>query len=115
MGHDIEAFLGQADPEEPFEYLDGWSNQPEIAYLRRGAYNPLRHELYEALEAQEYDGDVSGVWAARWFNRDQLQAALERLQKRKRQGLEVDPEIQFIKTCFAAMPPERCSIFITFG
>jgi hypothetical protein len=115
VGHDISAFLGPADPCDPLEPLADWSNQPEVAYLRRGSSSPLRHELYDALDAREYDGDVSGVWAARWFNREQLQTALGRLRPRRGQGLEVGPEIEFVESCLAALPPGRTSVYIAFG
>jgi hypothetical protein len=115
MGHDISAYLGLADPADPLEYPDNWNELPEIAYLRRGASNPLRHTLYEVLDAQEYDGDVSGVWAARWFEREQLQAALVRLRQRLAEGHEVQPEIDFVQACLATLPPVRKSVFITFG
>jgi hypothetical protein len=115
MGHDISAYLGAADPADPEEQLDNWSDLPEVAYLRRNAYNPLRHTLYEVLGAQEYDGDVSGIWAARWFDRDQLLAALQQLLQRLATGQEVQPEIDFLEACLAALPPDRTSVFITFG
>ena len=115
VGHDISAYLGPDEPSDPFQYLENWPEHPEIAYLRRGASNPLRHQLYEALDAREYDGDVSGVWAARWFNRQELELALVRLRARKDEGLEVDPEIEFIADCLEALPPDRSRVFITFG
>jgi hypothetical protein len=115
VGHEISAYLGPAEPSGPYEYLDGWPAQREVASLRRGASSPLRHRLYEALGAHEYDGDVSGVWAGRWFNRGQLQRAVEWLQALRTQGLEVGPEIEFIESCLAALPPNRFSVFIAFG
>src|SRR5262245_3259025 len=115
MGHDVSADLGAADPADPLEQLDGWSQLPEVAYLRRGSGNPWRHTLYEVLDAQEYDGDVSGVWAARWFCREQLHNGLARLRQRLAQGQEVQPEIDFVQACLAALPPDRTSVFVTFG
>jgi hypothetical protein len=115
MGHDISAYLGSADPADPLEQLDRWSELPEIAYLRRGSSNPYRHTLYEVMDAQEYDGDVSGVWAARWFNREELKAGLARLQQWLAEGQEVQPEIDFVQSCLAALPPDRTSVFVTFG
>ncbi len=115
MGHDISAYLGNQDPEDPFAYLEGWTNQPEIASLRRGSSNPMRHQLYEVLKATEYDGDVSGIWDARWFNRNQLELALEQLRERLTQGLDVQPEIEFVTNCLSALPLDRSSVFIAFG
>jgi hypothetical protein len=115
MGHDISAYLGDSDPADPLEPLEGWSRLPEVAYLRRGSSNPWRHALYEVLDAQEYDGDVSGVWAARWCDRTQLETALARLQQRLAPGHEVQPEIDFVQSCLAALPPHRTSVFMTFG
>ena len=115
MGHDISAYLGSADPADPLEQLDGWNELPEAAYLRRGSSNPYRHTLCEVLDAQEYDGDVSGLWAARWFNRKELQVGLARLQQRFAEGQEVQPEIDFVQACLAALPPGRTSVFVTFG
>ena len=115
MGHDISAYLGDADPTDPLEQLDRWNELPEVAYLRRGSSNPWRHTLYEVLGAREYDGDVSGVWAARWFDRSLLQTALVRLCQRLAEGQEVQPEIDFVQSCLAALPPDRTSVFVTFG
>ena len=115
MGHDISAYLGHADPSDPLEFLEDWAKEPEIAYLRRGSSNPMRHQLYEVLDAREYDGDLSGIWAARWFSREQLQTALIRLRERSARGLAVGPEIVFIEDCLAALPPERSSVFVAFG
>jgi hypothetical protein len=58
---------------------------------------------------------VSGVWAARWFDRGQLQKALARLQHRVGGGEEVQPEIDFVRACLVALPPDRTSVFLTFG
>lgn len=115
MGHDISAYLGSADPADPLEYPGGWNELPEIAYLRRGAYNPLRHALYEVLDAQEYDGNVSGDGRARWFSRGQLSAALQQLFQRLASGHEIQPEIDFVRQCLAALPPDRTSVVIWFG
>lgn len=115
MGHDISAYLGPTDPADPLEQLDGWSKLPEVAYLRRGSSNPFRHTLYEVLDAQEYDGDVSGVWAARWFSRAELQSGLVRLQQRLAEGQEVQPEMDFVQACLGALPPNRTCVFVTFG
>lgn len=115
MGHDISAYIGDTDPSDPFEYLDGWPDRPEVAYLRRGAYNPLRHTLYEVLDAQEFDGDVSGVWAARWFNRERMRLALRRLWLRWREGTKVKPEIRFVQACLDSLPANRDWVFVTFG
>jgi hypothetical protein len=115
MGHDISAYLGSSDPADPLEQLDGWGDLPEVAYLRRGSSNAYRHTLYEVLDAQEYDGDVSGVWAARWFNREELQAGLVRLQQLFAEGQEVQPEVDFVQACLDALPLNRTSVFVTFG
>jgi hypothetical protein len=115
MGHDIYAYIGDVEPADSFEQLENWSERAEAAYLRRGSSNPWRHTLYDVLDAQEFDGDVSGVWAARWFNRGQLQTALARLQQRLADGQEVQPEIDFVQACLAALPPNLTSVFVTFG
>ena len=49
MGHDISGYL-KADTEQ--------SN--EIAYLRRGAGNPLARTIYAALSHPEFDAGCSG-------------------------------------------------------
>ena len=115
MGHDISAYLGPVDPADPLVELENADDLPETAYLRRSAFEPLRHTLYEVLDTEEYDGGVSGLGAGRWFSRDQFQAALVRLRQRLGEGWQVQPEIDFVQECLAALPPNRTSVFIIFG
>jgi hypothetical protein len=85
----------------------------EIAYLR-GCYG-----LYEALDAQEYDGGVSGIGIGRWFTREQMQFALRRLWVRQRldkpAGYTVRPAIRFLRTCLDRLPADRDVLYIDFG
>lgn len=116
MGHDIHAYLGPRDPVGPLERLeDDWSQFRQVAYLRRGASDPLRHELYPALDAQDCAGDASGLWEGRWFDRQHLRRALERLQARLAEGVEVEPEIRFVSACLDALPADRSSVYVTFA
>ena len=115
MGHDISAYLGSTDPEDLYADLSNWNELPEIAELCRGASHPQRHTIYEVLDATEYDGNVSGIWAARWFNRGQLSLALERLQVRMADGSDVQREIAFVTGCVDALPDDRECVFVTFG
>jgi hypothetical protein len=65
------------------------------------------------LDAQEYDGDVSGTGAGRWFDRAAFETALSRLKDHSPQD-EVQPEIDFVLTCLAALPTDRTSVFVSF-
>jgi len=115
MGHDISAYLGPDDPALQTEWLPSELEGPEIAYLRRNAYNPLRHQIYEVLDAQDCDGDVSGAPGTRWVTRDKLESALAELERRRLAGALVYEEIRFVRECLSALPPHRRSIYIYFG
>lgn len=115
MGHDISAYLGPDEPALQTEWLARELEGPEVAYLRRGAYNPLRHQIYEVLEVQECDGDVSGAPGTRWVTRERLESALKELKSRRDDGIPVDEEIRFVRECLDALPAHRSSIYIYFG
>lgn len=115
MGHDISAYLGPDDPSLQTGWLASELEGPEVAYLRRGSHNPLRHQIYEVLNAQECDGDVSGAPGTRWVTREKLEAALSELERRKHNGTPVDEEIRFVRECLDNLPAHRNSIYIFFG
>jgi hypothetical protein len=115
VGHDISAYLGPDDPALQTEWLASELEGPEVAYLRRGAHNSLRHQIYEVLDAQECDGDVSGAPGTRWVTRGKLESALVELERRNRDGTAVDEEVRFVRECLNALPPHRGSIYIYFG
>lgn len=115
MGHDISAYLGPNDPKLRTEWLEADLEGPEIAYLHRTDSDPLRHQLYEVLDAQDCDGNASGAPGTRWFSRKQLELALVRLRDRLASGLEVEREIGFVETCLDALPPHRDSVYVYFG
>ena len=85
-----------------------------MAFLERGAYSPLRHTLYEVLNAQECDGDVSGHYAQRWFSREQLEAAKTRLSQLLADGAQLQYEMDFVKTCLTELPSNRKYACISF-
>ena len=87
MGHDISGYL-KADTEQ--------SN--EIAYLRRGAGNPLARTIYAALRHPEFDAGVSGGGFEATFTNEYLRDALGRLPD----GADVEPERKFLNDCIAA-------------
>ena len=107
MGHDITAYLSSADPDEPSDKFENGFAQTvllKVAFLERGSHNPLRHTLYEVLDAQECDGNVSGIYAQRWFSRERLETGLARLSQRLAEGLQVQCEIDFVRACLAELP-----------
>ena len=87
MGHDISGYL-KADTDQ--------SN--EIAYLRRGASNPLARTIYAALQRPEFDVGVSGSGFGATFTNEYLRDALARLPE----GEDVDAERKFLNDCIAA-------------
>ncbi len=115
MGHDISAYLGPDDPRLRTEWLAAELEGPEIAYLHRTDSDPLRHQLYEVLDAQDCDGNASGAPATRWFSREHLESGLARLRERLASGLEVDREIRFVESCLRALPPGRDSVYVYFS
>ncbi len=87
MGHDITAYR-RADKEL----------ETEVAYLRRGAFNPLNRVIYEALNCQEANGGCSGYGVVLEFSRNQLMHALVQVKG----GEEVGPEREFLRKCIGA-------------
>lgn len=69
MGHDTRAYLGRSVPADLERVASPEELREEIAYL------PGNYGLYEALDAQFYDGKVSGIGIGRWFARAQGPAA----------------------------------------
>jgi hypothetical protein len=74
---------------------------------------------YMALDAEMYDGRVSGIGIGRWFNREQLCRALGRLrledQRLKRAGRTCQPAIRFLLACIQRLPAEQNRVYVDFG
>ncbi|HZZ81923.1 MAG TPA: hypothetical protein VFE62_25715, partial [Gemmataceae bacterium] len=115
VGHDIGAYLGDADPADPLEELEGWHELPGVAYLRRNSWDPLCHTLYEVLDVEEFAGSHSGKGIGRWFDRDDLEIGVAELLVRLAAGQDVRPEIDFLRASLAALPEGRASLFLGFG
>jgi hypothetical protein len=115
VGHDISAYLGPDDQNLQTEWLATELQGPQVAYLRRGAHNSLRHQIYEVLDAQDCDGDVSGAPGTRWVTREKLESALKELERRRDDGIAVNEEIRFVRECLGALPAHRSSIYVYFG
>lgn len=81
MGHDITSYKGETDQGE------------ELAYMRRGAFNPLKATIYQALDSGDCNGGVSGLGMARTFTAEQLRSALSNVPE----GGEFDVEREFLK------------------
>src|SRR4051794_23236444 len=113
MGHDIDAYLGLVAPTDLKQVASPDELTDEIAELR-GHWG-----LYDVLDAQEYDGKVSGIGLGRWFSRDQLILALRRLKDQYPTEFEItvrsndgsqrseqmaNPAIGFIQSCLDQLP-----------
>lgn len=113
MGHDTTAYLGRMVPTDPQLVASPDERGEEIAYLR-GNYG-----LYEALDAEEYDGRVSGIGIGRWFSRDHVRLGLERLRHKeqtlKRAGQTCWPAIEFLEACLDHLPVAQEWVYIDFG
>lgn len=81
MGHDITSHKGATDRGET------------LAYMRRGAFNPLKATIYQALHAEDCNGGVSGNGVSRAFTADQLRLALSKVPE----GDAFDVERDFLK------------------
>lgn len=96
MGHDI---LGYKTTDK----------ESEIAYLRRGAFNPLKNEIYKALECEDCNGGVSGIGIEKQFNKDELLKALEYIGDNQ----DLDLERCFLEDCLKNLD-ENNNILISF-
>lgn len=127
MGHDTTAYLGRIPPEDMKSAASMDDLAEEIAYLRGN------HGLYEALDAQFYDGKVSGIGIGRWFTRAQIQEGARRLWIVDRGLLNsrlkwqdgasgrwhgarytTKPAIRFLQACLDRMPTDRDAVYIEF-
>lgn len=104
MGHDISG------------YKPG-TTSPELAYLRRGAFNELNKVIYVALGADSRYGGVSGDGSSQIFNKTQLTKALSKLTAIIPDlplGKDIGPELKFIAECIANLDSND-EIEIHFG
>ena len=96
MGHDITGYR-----------VGGSDGARQVAYLRRGAFNPLNVAIYDALECSEMYGGASGCGGEMTFTAGQLSAALDRLQP----GDDYEPEREFLRKCIAVGGPVRITFY----
>lgn len=82
MGHDIYGY-------KPSD------TKKEVAYLRRGAFNPLKHTIYDALDCHECNGGVSGNGSEKEFTKDELIIALNKIDSSE----NFIPERSFLNDC----------------
>ena len=97
MGHDIFGFKTKR-------------SRTQVAYLRRSAWNSLGRKIYEALEAEKFDGGCSGIGDKETFTKAQLLEALDYL----RDDEDLEPERDFINDCLANLNAKN-EIVILFG
>jgi hypothetical protein len=96
MGHDISGYL-RADT----------GHSEEIAYLRRGAFNPLKGTIYEALQCEELNCGCSGCGNEQEFTQEQLTEALARVPE----GEDYEPEREFLCKCLAVRGGVRIAFY----
>lgn len=90
MGHDITAY-----PKDTNTDLD--NDDKEIAYLRRSAFNLLRHQIYEFLNCQEENCGCSGCGGERVFTQEELKKGMEILLTYPDD--HTGPEKEFLQKC----------------
>src|ERR1044072_4444078 len=84
MGHDITGYK-----------VSDTSHANGLAYLRRRAFSQFNGAIYQALDAEACNGELSGLGVERTFTVEQLRAALARLP----QDDNHDRERFFLETC----------------
>lgn len=99
MGHDIYGHTRESD-----------INKDEIAYLRRGAFDPLNMHIYEALNANEYNASCSGNGMGKTFTKQELMEAQDYLSDEE----DLEPEKEFICDCLNNLSDDS-TIFIHFA
>lgn len=99
MGHDIYAYRRSAFPKGISES----SEEDEISYLRASAFNRHKaHILYDALDAHDCDGGVSGNGGVREFSQEQVKNALAKFLYMKG-----EPEDEIINEVYSSEPTQR--------
>jgi hypothetical protein len=117
MGHDIYGYRTKTDLDASEDGEN--SDDHHIAYLRRGAFNPLKTEIYKALNCLEFNGGCSGNGDHKEFTKEQLLAALdylgydECLDTKDAYFGDLHPEIEFVRDCLKNLNNEG-TIWIGF-
>ena len=113
MGYDTTAYRGRIVPTSPRIVPSMAERGDEVAELR-GNWG-----LFEALDAQKYDGQVSGIGIGRWLTRAQIRTGLDRLRI-KEQSLDSTehtyrPGIEFLESCLSSLPMTEEWLYIEFA
>lgn len=94
MGHDIFAQRNEQD-------------EIELAYLRKGAWNPTVRNIYNALNVQEFDGGVSGFGNGKYFTHSDISDAVKKIP------LNDEATIKFLEEILKKLKPDE-KVYIRF-
>ena len=100
MGHDISGYK-----------VSDTKQENEIAYLRRGAFNPLNKLIYDALDSPELYGGCSGFGDSKTFSKDQILNAMSNIGCGDLEEGEEIPEIKFLQDCLDNMEGDKITIY----
>ena len=123
MGYDVDAYFRPEYAE--IERVPGWENgYPDhdkadlVATLERGSGSTLAPELFRSLNAEEFDGKVSGNAGSRFFTRPQIIDAVRYIAEKLPEQPFLDRELDFLARILLRMntadSPEHAVVWIWF-
>lgn len=92
MGHDTTAFK--------------ISDDEEVAYLRRSAFDERNEQIYDLLECKDCHAGVSGNGSTKVFTRDDIASAIVKAVTDEKYNRELD----FLTDCMLNMEDGKISI-----
>lgn len=115
MGYDIEARRPLSPPADPLQPgMNGQVSEHVMAYLEMASHSPDARALFEALDAVEYDGIVSGCGIGRFFTNAQIRVSLRRLCAGYLENKVSERTLRFLAQVADAMHDEPW-VYIDFG
>src|SRR5688500_15200753 len=114
VGYDIEAFLTRHPPADPADVASSDDLGDSIAELHMTAGSRNARALFEALNATDHDGRVSGTGIGRYFSHDELRPAMRRLCQSYLDGRTTERTVRFLAQVIERLGPEPW-VYIEFA
>ena len=116
MGYDITAFMPREAPADPTSpAVPRAEGMTQVNYYETPAGSSDARALLQALDAAEYDGEVSGIGIGRYFTRDQVGEACRRLCISYLDDRVTERPLRFIAQTAEVLHEDRPWVYIEFA